>query len=606
MFLHKLIAASHLAWLLLWSNTVAVAQAIRRGPRATLRELRHSFVRVWLGVGAGLFLRGRLRVSRIVRVCRASGVPRATLEKNLEAAVILAEGDVTRQHFERAVELLTPHIDSAPEHPRAAKCLAVRSLPHIWQGHHQATISDLNRCAALRPKYARGFSYLANLAQVHGFRGETDQARRAMATQCGALKKDNPTKFLTKYLRDRLEPELAGIPKGDTVGVMIGAYHSAFGHAILDPFHFYNLFRHRFDHLVIVHPPTAHYSRATALMVEVMQQYINKIEVPSGEVGTFAWQNLGELQSDDTTFLCLNYWSLNNQAFHARQNPNHPMSQGRRYVKLPPKIIDRAEVLCRKNRLDLSRPIVVLHVRSHGYHSLRVQGYRNVEARNYVPAARRLIELGYTVVRIGDRDMASIRTEVPGVIELPFVKHYDNVLDAYFLSRCEFMISCQSGPCSLARAMGKPNLVANAVYHHTMLPEHEELFLFKRYRDVGGRTLSLEEILARGGHLLDKTSHFETAGLKLEDATADEILAATEEMVAGLNDFDRSDTPAQAAFRGAMQRFAYSAPDSHPLASQLTNYIGYALPEARVSDAVCQMRPGYVTPPTRRAIVQAA
>ncbi len=104
--------------------------------------------------------------------------------------------------------------------------------------------------------------------------------------------------------------------------------------------------------------------------------------------------------------------------------------------------------------------------------------------------------------------------------------------------------------------MGKPNLVVNAVYHHTMLPEFDELFAFKQYRDASGRALSVEEILARGCHLFDRSSHFEAAGIHLEDATADEILAATEERLSTLDDPDRADTCFQAEFRALMQRFA--------------------------------------------------
>jgi putative glycosyltransferase (TIGR04372 family) len=198
------------------------------------------------------------------------------------------------------------------------------------------------------------------------------------------------------------------------------------------------------------------------------------------------------------------------------------------------------------------------------------------------------------VVRIGDRKMTSVRREVPGLIELPTFDRYDPVLDAYFLERCEFMISCQSGPCSLARALGKPNLVVNAVYNHTTLPERNELFAFKRYFATGGAELGVEEALRRGTHLFDRTEHFEKAGIRLEDTTAEEIHAAVEEMLAGLDDPDRPDTEHQAAVRRVMQKYAAASDRSHPLAHRMSNYIGHALPECRVSDSMCRLRPGFV------------
>ncbi len=367
-----------------------------------------------------------------MKLCQASGVPRTVLERNLEAAVALAERDIRLQKFERAVATLTPHILIAGKHPKAAKCHGMRSLAHIWHGHYRETVEDLNQCADLRLSYARGFNYLANLAQVQGMRGQVKEARRAMAAQCGSKLSDDPAVFLAKYLAKRLAPYLNEFPL-ESVGVMFGSYHTAYGHAVLDPFHFYNLFRHRFDQLLVIHPPLAHYSRPTLLMVDIMRQSIEQIDLALPEVTSFAWQNLGELRAGRFTFLCFNYWSLNRMAFRARQNPNHPMSRGRRYVSLPPRVIDRAEVICRKNRLDLSRPVVVLHTRGHSYHRLRGQAYRNVDVRNYIPAIRRLHDLGYAVVRIGDKNMLSIRDEVPDLIELPSLKVYDHSLDAYFL-----------------------------------------------------------------------------------------------------------------------------------------------------------------------------
>lgn len=598
MILHKLTAAGHLSWLLVRGNLYSIARSRSEGPRAFLRELRHVTVRLWLALAGTLLLRGKFRVSRIVKLCRASGVPRAELESNLEAAVALAERDIGLQKFERAVATLSPHIDAAADHPKAAKCHGLRSLAHIWHGHYLETIRDLNRCAELRPRYARGFRYYANLAHVHGVRGEVAQARRAMAAQCGARPTDDPVDFLARFLTTRVYKFLGGLPLSGTVGVMFGAYHNAVGHAILDPFHFYNLFRHRFDHLVVVHPPLVHYTRPTLLMVSILDQYVEQIEIDSHDLAPFAWQNLGELRTKEKggklTFLCYNYWALNRMAYDARRDPRHPMSRGRKYLQLPGKMIDRAETLCRKARIDTDRPIVVLHTREHGYHRLRVQAFRNADVRNYIPAVRALIERGFTVVRIGERKMVSIRRDVPGLIELPALEHYDPVLDPYFLERCRFMISCQSGPCSLARALGKPNLVVNGVYNHTTLPECNELFAFKRYLDAGGSEMGVEEALRRGAHLFDRAEHFERAGIRLEDTTTEEISAATEEMVAGLDDPFRPDTVLQARFRQAMEEWADMADRSNPLAHGMSNYIGHSLPECRVSDAVCRMRPGFV------------
>ena len=48
-------------------------------------------------------------------------------------------------------------------------------------------------------------------------------------------------------------------------------------------------------------------------------------------------------------------------------------------------------------------------------------------------------------------------------------------------------------------------------------------------------------------------------------------------------------------FRARMEWYAQHPDRSNPLAHPMTDYIGYALPECRVSDAVCQLRPGYLS-----------
>src|SRR5262249_14878117 len=143
---------------------------------------------------------------------------------------------------------------------------------------------------------------------------------------------------------------------------------------------------------------------------------------------------------------------------------------------------------------------------------------------------------------------------------------------------------------------GKPNLVVNGVYNHTTLPELNELFAFKRYLDAGGAELGVEESLRRGAHLFDRTEHFDRASIRLEDTTAEEIYAAVEEMLAGLDHPNRADTDAQARVRRVMEKYATTPDRSNPLTHRMSNYIGHALPECRVSDAVCRLRPGFAPP----------
>lgn len=593
---YKMQVGLHLLWCLVAVNFRRALGGFKRGPYSGFRETWRATRRVLGGLRDAARQRGRQRVANLVNRCLASGVSRPTLATNPEGAFVLAGWLYDHQKYEEAIALLDPF--ATPE-PRAAKFHGLRGMCYLGLGRYPESLANLTACHDLCPQAARDFTYNLHRAYLHGLRGETDAARAAMAAQTlppghgGSVDEG-----LAAFLAARLAPVLAPYNLKGTVGVVIGCFHNAVGHAILDPFHFIQLNRNRFDNLILVHPPYSSYSPATRLAAYVLDSYVEQIEVQDYDILNFSWQTMGELRHGDHTFLIHNYWSLNRMAFRARTTPDHPMAHGRDYLSLPPRMVARAEAICRRNHLDLSRPIVVVHTREHGYHGLQGQRYRNTDVTNYIPALRRLVDLGYQVVRIGDAKMHSIRRDVPGLLELPATDFYDPILDPYLISRCRFMISCQSGPCSYARVFGKPNLVLNAVYHYTLLPEHNELIAFKQYRDAGtGRALSVDEVFRATAHLFNQTEHFITAGIELEDMTREEILAATEEMLAWLDNPARPEAPSQRQFRERMQWFAAHPDTSHRLAHGMTDYIGYALPECRISDAVCQLRPGYLPAP---------
>ena len=76
--------------------------------------------------------------------------------------------------------------------------------------------------------------------------------------------------------------------------------------------------------------------------------------------------------------------------------------------------------------------------------------------------------------------------------------------------------------------------------------------------------------------------------------TAEEITAAVDEMLAWLQMPALPETSAQREFRRLMAQFGYMKGQDSPLATPMTDYIGYALPECRISDAVASMRSGYL------------
>jgi putative glycosyltransferase (TIGR04372 family) len=597
---------------------------------------------------------GRATPESLVLLCQEVKADMRRLYGDPHCAFYLVQQLMGKQQYERVIQIVTPLTEPAPER---AKLYGVRGMAHLQLGRYQEALADLTCCHELLPQASRDWGFNYQRAFLHGLRGDVIQARAAMrdqmpglavAAECddaqptvqsaapsdqdgegrpgqavrssavatAALSRDPNERSaaeLASFLHQRVAPLFHNLDLRGSVGVFFGVYPNALGHAILDPFHYVNLFGGSFDNLIMVHSNLNHYTSATRLTLSLLEPHVETVLCTDSEVLNFAWQHLGELQHENFTFLLYNYWALNRLAFKSRLDPAHALHHRRQYFHPAPKLLARAEALLRRNNVEISGPLVVMHSREHGYHELREQSYRNADVRNYIPALRKLIALGYTVVRVGDRKMTSLRREIPSLIELPVTDFYSPVLDPYLISRCEFMISCQSGPCSYARVFGKPNLVLNAVYHYTLLPESKELLAFKNYRNAATKEpLSVEEIFRSGAHLFDHTRQFDEHGIEVVDMTATEIEAALDEMLEWLRHPDRRETEAQQEFRRLMDHFGQNAESNSPLATRMTDYVGYALPECRVSDAVTALRPGYLRQdepcilPVRQAQVRAA
>ncbi len=546
------------------------------------------------------------RLTELVDLALKSGVLECTLERNPEAVYVIASRCNATKQFERTIQITNTVIHRRPKHPGLAKCYGARANARIWLGQYQEAIDDLETCKQLRPGVYVEFSFALIRAYVHSQRGEVEQVRLALAEQY-ALDTENPGNSLGTMLVQLLEPHLNKYPAHQSVAVFFGNYEAAVGHSILDPFHMAQLHAKRFDHLVLVHPPLERYAPTSRLAVQILHQYFDQIHTEHAVLLSMAWQCAGEFTNGRCTFILNNYWSLNQAVAHARQDSSQSLSEGRHYFQLPDRMTQRATHELHRRDWEFDRPVVVVHIREHGYHNLSAQSFRNVEPQKYIPALQWLCTQGYQVVRIGDAQMTSLADDVPGLIELPLNDRYEAALDLYLLQNCRFMVSCQSGPCSFARAFGKPNLVLNAVYHYSLLPENAELFGFKDYRDATtGESLSVAEIFDRGGHLFDRSVHFDDAKITLEDMTADEILAAVQEMDAWVDNLDKPETKRQRAFRAIMKKHCANPMVQHPLWHPHADYVGYAFSECRILDTLAKSRAGFLPlPATHNEVVHA-
>lgn len=380
------------------------------------------------------------------------------------------------------------------------------------------------------------------------------------------------------------------------VGVFFLNSVQALGHAILDPYHFLAMNRGRFDHFVFLGPPLSSYSPGSRACVEIIAQYGTYIEVHDDITLNLSWMYMGEQQVGPVTIVVENYWSLLRSVVHRSLDPDDGFLHNAWHVTIPERFSRWGEIFAAQSGVDLARPIVVLHVRHHAYHGIRKQSYRDASVERYEEAIRHLLGAGYQVIRIGDTKMPRMESLGEGYFELPFLDGYAPFLDPFFISRAQFMIGCQSGPCAYARALGVPLLSINAVYHYTLLPTSKEMVCFKRYlRNEAGamRLLTHDEALSdeRLYHI-DNSHQLEVTGLTVEEASGAEIVAAVKDMIAWLEDPAAALTARQQEFHNLVIRTQSELRDAAPLSLRipLGDYLGAALPGYRISPTVDELR----------------
>lgn len=193
----------------------------------------------------------------------------------------------------------------------------------------------------------------------------------------------------------------------------------------------------------------------------------------------------------------------------------------------------------------------------------RDDSVRNARIDSYFRAIDYLVDLGYTVVRIGDPNMTPI--DRPGVLDLATSPQRTDALEVYFLLRSTFLIGCEAGPSIVSYLTNTPCLVVNATDPIGSYPiRNEGIYVLKHVIDrEQGRTLSLSEMLSE--HYLRHIG--DRARFEYVDNDPKEILPAVQEMVALLDDRVPDLSP-QRAFRERATRAAVTLRDRVPLAAQ--------------------------------------
>ena len=210
---------------------------------------------------------------------------------------------------------------------------------------------------------------------------------------------------------------------------------------------------------------------------------------------------------------------------------------------------------------------VCAHAREHGWltqinaYDLKIpanyqheqEDHRNVDIEDYLPAIDYITGMGGLVVRMGDPSMKPMNG-VPGVIDYPFTEHKSMPMDLHLVSRCRFVLGCNSGfSGSFPHPFDTPLLITNAapIVNSARFPYSNTLFLFNDIlKKDSGRRLGLPEMFTPEILTANQIIQFDSLGYKWGSNTPEEILEATKEMLqlVEANGFNSPRTPEQDLF----------------------------------------------------------
>ena len=177
---------------------------------------------------------------------------------------------------------------------------------------------------------------------------------------------------------------------------------------------------------------------------------------------------------------------------------------------------------------------VTIHVREPGYRGERghSQDWRNANPLDYLDAIRLVVKEGGWVVRMGDPSMTPL-PEMPQVIDYAHHPDRSDWMDVYLWATGRFLIGTASGPLAMPRLFGCPAIFtnsANSVPYYGL--RSEDLYLPRLLRNrLDGSYLSFGQMLRPPTSMFSSPERFSQAGLEWVENTADELAAATQEML---------------------------------------------------------------------------
>lgn len=394
---------------------------------------------------------------------------------------------------------------------------------------------------------------------------------------------------------DRIDAAVSAHTDPTDSTIYIHARTGALGHVFTEPSAIRSCRERPYERVILLGQPRRMFPKTNPSIFDVAMRGVTYVETEDYGILGLSWRNSGIFKRGRTGYVLLDHNYVIREAFL-----NLRRGIPREQPELTANELERGRAVARRMGIPEDAPVVVLHLREAGFHSLVTQfSYRDATPSHYYPALRYLVRQGVFVVRVGDTSMTPLPDFGPQVIDAPFSAHYDPIIELYFINRCHFMISSLSGPHELARVFKRPILTLNTPICSIDAPEAPGLLAFKKYVDISGgteRLMGFREILERDLHDTYSTHELFRKRVRVEELSAHEILAATREMMEFVNRPLPPPSSLQDAFAAVVEAEHQRAEGDWKRAIRHLNWFGYAVPQARISEEYCFYHPDFLDP----------
>ena len=196
-------------------------------------------------------------------------------------------------------------------------------------------------------------------------------------------------------------------------------------------------------------------------------------------------------------------------------------------LQVSDEIESRGRKVLRRWGLDEDTWFVGLHVRD-GQHSRRRQ-LPNADISTYLPAIRRIIELGGAVIRMGNPNMPAL-PQMQGLVDYAHSVERVDWMDVFLWGKSKFFIGTNSGGSDVPQVFGVPVIKSNFSHIGQSFYSPQSFMVPKLFRNkFSGQLLTLSEIFESPFAWTVSLSH---DGFEIEviDNDPEDLVAAVNEM----------------------------------------------------------------------------